>query len=276
MRWFFAALLLALAGPASASVVLHYSGPVGQVTTYRLSMKVTGRQVNLGSPRPIKAELEYELQEEVVGSDPDGGLLLQVSGRVVNMKDLTGALTGRPQILPLVNVHVSARGEILDPAATPAATIDGQALSAFLSQPLPVILPAAAVETGAIWKWEKHGAKQSNTLLSRDGPEMAHLRSRGSAPVTAEVVSKALGLTTRITGLQWQTSTLDLLLNPGLILHHKGTITLQTKSEITMEAPAGRRAFLLEMKARIDFNLDLIRLNGKPVRAGRGSGGWIQ
>jgi hypothetical protein len=256
------------APPLAAGVSLHYGGPVGQVAEYRLTTRMSGYQVSLGERRPIAAEAEWKLREEVLSCDADGSVTVRLTPRLVKMKDPTGAFNGRLANPPPVQLRLSPTGEVL------ASAIEGEAatgmleraLASLLAQPLSVVLPAEPAEVGVPWRWEKDGASQENTLLEVDeARRQARLAGTATTPLTLSERSEALGLETRLTGSETQTSTLDLLLEAGVPLRHQGTSTLRSNTEVTLESPDGPRTFSLELEATVAFDLRLLRLNGAPV-----------
>ena len=263
-----AALLLA-ATPALAAGTLTYRGTVGQVAEYRVTTRAVGEQISLGQRRPINVETEYEVREEVLACGADGSLHLQVTGRAVQVKDATHAFNGQRLDLPPLQVHVSARGEILSAgAATPGgAGMQANAAAALLAQSLPMILPPGPVEPGGLWQWERSGASQENRLveIAGEGPRIARITGTARAPIAFQERSEALGLTSDLTGTEAQTSTLDLSLDSGVTLRHKGILSLQTKTEVKMESSEGSRSFAIELRLRVDFDSRLVKLDGKPV-----------
>lgn len=258
------------ASPLSARVSLRYGGPVGQVAEYRLTTKMTGHQVSLGQRRPIAAEAEWEVREEVLSRDPDGATTRRLTARLVAKKDPTGAFTGGPSGLPVLEVRVSPTGEVLASAPEGAGTAGmlERALASLLARPVPVMLPAAPAEIGVPWRWERDGASQENTLLAVDESACggrARITSTGTAPLALAEQSEALGLGTRLTGSETQTSTLDLLLEAGVPLRHQGKSVVQSNAEVALESPAGSHTFSLALEATVAFDLRLLRLNGAPV-----------
>ncbi len=163
------------AAPLAAGVSLQYGGPVGQVAEYRLATTMTGHQVSLGQRRPIAAEAEWELREEVLSRDPDGTTALRLTARLVKMKDPTGAFSGCLASPPPLQLHLSPTGEVL--ASAPegeGAGMRERALASLLAQPLSVCLPAEPVEVGVPWRWEKEGASQENTEVALESPAGSH------------------------------------------------------------------------------------------------------
>jgi hypothetical protein len=266
--WCLLAAVALPASPLAAGVSLHYGGPAGQVAEYSLMTKMTGHQVSLGERRPIAAEAEWELREEVLSRDPDGTFTVRLTPRLVKIKDPTSAFNGRLANPPPVQLRLSPTGEVLASAAEGEAATGmlERALASLLAQPLSVVLPAEPAEIGVPWRWEKEGASQENTLLEVDeARQRARLVGTARTPLAVSERSEALGLETRLTGSQTQTSTLDLLLEAGLPLRHQGTSTLQSNTEVVLEPSAGPHTFSLELQATVVFDLRLLRLNGAPV-----------
>jgi len=262
--------MLLPARPGLAAEELVYRGELGRVAEYRVTTKATGRQISLGERRPIEVEAEYEVREEVVACDPDGSFRIQVTGRAVTVNDRSRAFGGQRFEPPPVQIHVSPRGEILGAGAIPEdglTSLRANAAAALLGQCLPVIMPSGPLEPGDRWEWEEGDAKQSNRLVEVTGgtSRVARVSGTAHAPIVLQERSEALGLTTEMTGMGRQTSTLDLLLDSGLVLRHKGNLALQTKTKVRMESPEGPRTFLIEMHLRVEFDSRLIRLGGKPV-----------
>jgi len=266
----FIVALAVSAAPALTAETLAYRAEVGRVTEYRVTTKTTGQQVSLGERRPINVEAEYQVREEVLSTDPDGNARVRVTGRTVSVKDATRAFGGPRLDLPPVELRVSPRGEILGAGAiTPegAAGMRKNATAALLAQSLPVIMPSGPVEAGMKWDWVKGDATQTNHLVETTGenPRVAHIASVARSPVVFRERSEALGMTARLTGLETQVSTLDLALDTGVTLRHKGNLVMETKTEVQMESAEGPRTFQIELRLRVEFDSRLVKLDGKPV-----------
>ena len=264
------AALAVSAAPALPAETLAYRAEAGRVTEYRVTTKARGQQVSLGERRPINVEAEYEVREEVLSTDPEGNARLRVTGRTVSVKDLTRAFGGPRLDLPPVELRLSPRGEILGAGAiTPegAPGMRENATAALLAQSLPVIMPSGPVEAGMKWEWVKGEATQTNHLVETTGenPRVARIASSARAPVVFEERSEALGMTAHLTGLETQVSTLDLALDSGVTLRHKGNLVMETKTKVRMESAEGPRTFQIEMHLRVEFDSRLVKLDGKPV-----------
>ena len=72
-------------------------------------------------------------------------------------------------------------------------------------------------------------------------------------------------MTAHLTGLETQVSTLDLALDSGVTLRHKGNLVMETKTKVRMESAEGPRTFQIEMHLRVEFDSRLVKLDGKPV-----------
>lgn len=262
---------LALAPSPAAAEMLTYRGAVGRVAEYRVTVQATGQQTSLGESRPVRVEAEYAVREEVLSCDAEGNLQLQVTGRVVKVKDTTRAFSNQRLDLPPVLLLVSPRGELLGAEALSGETgMRERAAAELLPQFLPVLLPTGPVEPGQTWEGESQGVKQTNRLLEVKAGR-ARIASQVRAPLSFADTSGALGLSTTVTGRQTQTSTLELDLISGLALQHKGNLVLQAGTEVAMETPEGRRRFPLELELRVAFESRLVRLEGRPLASGEGS-----
>lgn len=265
-----ALLLLLITASAPASEILTYRGQVGRVTEYLVTTKATGYQVSLGERKPISVEAEYQVREEVLSCDPDGTFHLQVSGHTAKVKDPTHAFGNQQLDLMPVQMQVSPNGEILRTSAvTPSGltTMRENAVAALLAQSLPVVTPSGPVAPGESWEWRSGDVVQTNRLVELVQEEVRLARISGTArgPLALSERSEALGLTTNMTGMQTQTSTLDFDLGLGIPRRHKGNLALQTNTEVQMESAQGLRAFQIRMNLRVEFDSRLVRLDGRPL-----------
>ena len=130
-----------------------------------------------------------------------------------------------------------------------------------------VIMPSGPVAAGASWESDEMGGHQENRLLSagETGDGVAHIASSGRVPLSLREESPALGVTVELAGGQSQQSELDLLIERGLVLRHRGEMSLATKEEVALALPEGGPRFLLEGDLRISFDLRLLAVDGAPV-----------
>ena len=130
-----------------------------------------------------------------------------------------------------------------------------------------MIVPSGPVAVGTSWEWDEMGGHQENRLLSLGGAggRIAHIAGSGRVPLSLGEESPALGVTVELTGMQNRESQLDLLVERGLVLRHRGEMSLATKEEVTLELPEGKPRFLLESDLRISFDLRLLKVDGAPV-----------
>ncbi len=244
---------------ARAATTLRYGGAVGQAAEYRLTATVNGQQTSLGERRPLHAEMEWELRQAVVSVEPDGTRVVEQTGRLLRLRDTTGALGAKPEPLPRVRLRISPTGEVVPPAGGSGDTggLQSRMLAALLAQPLPLVLPSDPVDPGACWAWEKGRARQTNTLV-RVADGAAELTSQSRAPIDVTERSEALGLSTQATGQVTETSTLELLLDPGLVRRHHGTATVDVTSDIELQLPEGPKQSRMELSAKVEFDLRLV------------------
>jgi hypothetical protein len=231
--------------------------------------------VSLGERRPVRIEAQLELREEVIATGPESTFLLRIRARPLEVKDPTGTFAKPDQaVWPELLLWTTAHGETL--TSSPAAADRGagpfqRSFASLMTTPLTVILPVQEVSVGESWKWEKEGTGQQGRLLSLTGvgaTSVARLSSTVAGPIALREESEALGLVTEVRGSQTQTSQLELLLGPGIVLRHKGELRLRTNSEVLMRAPGGARVFPAHSDVTIRFDLRLVGLDGGPIARG--------
>ena len=260
-----------LASPAGAQVVLSYQGPTGRVVDYRLSLQASGEQTSLGERRPIAVQAEFELREEVVATGPAGSFLLHVQARALAVKDPTGTFaTGERSRFPEVELLVTHRGEVLSSRIGTAGETGPfeRAFASLMMAPGLVVLPTGPAVVGEEWTWEEAGAFQRSRLLSVvDGAagRVAKIATSARSPLRLEERSEALGVTAHLAGEETGASELELLLDTGTTLRHKGEAHLTTNGEISLQLSQGARRFPVSSKMRVRFDLRLVRVDGRPV-----------
>jgi hypothetical protein len=264
-------LALPAPAPAAAGVLLRYGGPLGRVAEYRLTLDVTGEQVRLEERRPVRIRAELEFTEEVIAHERGDVLWLRVRARPLEVKDPTGTfVSGGRASWPEVRLRVTRRGEVLEAfldAGGDAAGPPERALASLMMQPAPVVMPTGPVAAGGAWSWERDGAHQSNRLIGLGGEgatRVARVASTGGAPIELHEGSEALGLRTRSSGEQTQTSELEVLVSSGLVTRHRGQMGVATESEVKLALPEGPETFAMRSDLQIDFDLRLVRVDGKP------------
>ena len=117
-------------------------------------------------------------------------------------------------------------------------------------------------------EWAEGPRGQRNSLVEvREvaGGPVARIASQGRGLVRLEEGSPALGLTTRVEGQQRQTSEMDLLVEEGLVVRHRGQLTLHMESETILVVAGEERVFPMQSDLSIDFDLRLRRVDGRPV-----------
>lgn len=255
-----------------SGVDLHYRRPLGQVAEYRLLLDASGEQISLGERRPVRLHAELEYREEVIACERDGVLWLRIGARPVEVREASGTFArGARGRWPKVQVRITPRGEVLDVSLATGERWPQAAERSFASlmaQVAPVVLPPRRVEVGGEWEWDQGGAHQRNRLRTIGGEgtsRVAQIGSEGRWPLELEEGSEALGIATRVSGDASQSSELDLLLAVGLVARHRGTMQVRTKSEVTLELPEGPRVFDGRSELSIQFDLELVRVDGQAV-----------
>jgi hypothetical protein len=258
----------------AAEVELRYERPLGQVATYRLGLSVTGEQVSLGERLPVRWRAEVEYREEVIARGPGEVLWLRARGRPVVVEDGTGGWRGPlAEPWPELEVRLTETGEVRETSLAvgeESANVRRRALVSLMAQPRPVVLPAAPVAVGEEWEWQDGGARQTNRLVGLEGEgeaRVARVVSEGISPLKMEERSEALGVTARLTGETRRRSELALLLGQGVPLRHQGEISLKTRSEVSLALPDGEETFVMESDLRVEFDLRLVSIEGKPAPA---------
>lgn len=265
-RWHPLLILLLMAAPPAAAEALTYHGLAGRVAEYRMTVTGTGEQVSLEVRRPVRVEAEYLVREEVVSVQPDGSLWLLVSSKAVKVTDQTGAFGATGGEFPAQRVHVSRRGEVLEAAPVKGESEPGMRAraAAVLTRPQPVILPEGPAAVGATWEWEKQGGKQTNRLEGMTGGRV-RIATSSRTPLGLQEASAALGLTAVMSGEETEAGTAEFSSELGLMVRHKGNGRVRTKTQVSMEAPDGRRTFTMALELRTAFEEQLVRVDGKPV-----------
>jgi len=283
------AALLSQPPAAPSRVQLAYRSPVGQVATYLVVFEVNGEQVSLNERRPVSIRAEAELREQVIACEEDGSFWLRVSGKLLKAQDAGGTFgAGQHADWPDVEVHMSMLGETMEARPVVSRQRAGtappysaerhagpfqQAFADVLGQPVAVVLPVGAIGVGEAWCWERNGAWQSNRLLGMSGKpcQVAHIASSGREPIALEGRSEALGVTTKVTGEQRQTSEVRLLLPQGVTATATGQMRVQTRSETVLEVPASagmtqeQQRFPMRSDLKIIFRIRLLALDGEPL-----------
>ena len=269
------ALLLApllSASPCRADEVrLEYRGRLGEVREYGLALDVRGERTSHGESRPVRVLAQLHLREEVIGIERDGVFWMRVRGEIVDVRDPTGTLaSGRYSRWPEMKVRVDPRGRLLSAtlaADRPAPGPPQRGFASLMSRIPTVIVPSGPVAVGTSWEWDEMGGHQENRLLSLGGAggRIAHIAGSGRVPLSLGEESPALGVTVELTGMQNRESQLDLLVERGLVLRHRGEMSLATKEEVALELPEGEPRFLLESDLRISFDLRLLEVDGAPL-----------
>jgi hypothetical protein len=145
-----------------------------------------------------------------------------------------------------------------------------RAFSSLMLQPAPVVLAENPVQVGDEWEWAEGPRGQRNRLVEVvevEGGQVARIASQGRGLLRLEEGSPALGLTTRVEGQQRQTSEMELLVEEGLVVRHQGQLSLHTESETVLVVAGEERVFPMRSDLSIDFDLRLLRVDGRPVRA---------
>ncbi len=273
--WPIAAVSLpALPPPEEKGVLLRYDLPLGQVAEYRIVLDVRGEQTSLGETLPLQWRAELEVTEEVVARAIDGTLWLRVRGRIVKAKDATGAFaSAMPVEYPAVQMRITPLGEVIDASVATGETAGGprdRAFIALLSQPGLPILPAYGIEEGDEWCVDTGDDRQTNTLVSLSESDLgtvALVSTSKSARIAMSEGSSSLGLHTDLGGSVAEESELRLLVQGGLVLSHKGKLEVRTNSTASLILPEGTETFDMGGNFEVDFDLQLIAIDGKPVGA---------
>ena len=269
------ALLLAPLLSATAcradEVRLEYRGRLGEVREYGLALDVRGERKSYGESRPVRIRAQFHLREEVIGVEREGVFWMRVSGQVVDVRDPTGTLaSGRYNRWPEMKVRVDPRGRLLAAslaADRPAPGPPQRGFASLMSRIPAVIMPSGPVAVGTSWESDEMGGHQENRLLSLGGAggRIAHIAGSGQVPLSLREESRGLGVAVDLTGVQNRESELDFLVERGLVLRHRGEMSLATKEEVALELPEGGQRFLLESDLRISFDLRLLKVDGAPV-----------
>jgi len=269
------ALLLApllSASPCRADEVrLEYRGRLGEVREYGLALEVRGERTSHGESRPVRVRAQLHLREEVIGIERDGVFWMRVRGEIVDVRDPTGTLaSGRYSRWPEMKVRVDPRGRLLAASLAtirPAPGPPQRGFASLMGQIPSVIVPSGPVAVGTSWESEEMGGHQENRLLSLGGAggRIAHIAGSSRVPLSLREASPALGVTVALTGVQHRESELDFLVERGLVLRHRGEISLATEEEVALELPEGEPRFLLESDLRISFDLRLLEVDGAPL-----------
>jgi hypothetical protein len=279
------------AAPSHPGVALRYDPPLGQTARYRVSLDVSGSQTSLGERLPVRWKAEGELWEEVVARGGDGSFWLRVTVETMTVTEANGAFAnslggGWPE----VRLHISATGAVIEakpaagrgrPSSPPRAGRappqgDGtgareRAIGSLMAELAPLILPDDPVARGDTWTADTAGGgRQTNRLLSVEGSgdsQVARIASSSRSPLALDEGIAELGLATQLSGEARQTSELELLVSGGLVLRHKGSTHLMTKSQVTLSLPEGEERFPMESDLTIVFDLRLRTVDGKSVSA---------
>lgn len=267
-----AVMLAPVEGLLPSGIGLEYRAPLGRVAEYELRLVVEGEQVSLEETRPVHLRAVVEFSEEVIARQSDGVIWLRIHGRPQVVRDPTGTFgAGRRGLWPDIQLRVTPRGEVLDSSVAVGSEPPGpseRAFSSLMLQPAPVVLAANPVQVGDEWEWADGSREQRNRLvelLEVEGGQVARIASEGRAQLRLEEGSPALGLTTRLEGEQRQTSEMDLLVEEGLVVRHRGQISLHMESETVLVVAGEEKVFPMRSDLSIDFDLRLLRVDGRPV-----------
>lgn len=256
---------------AGRGLLLRYDPPLGQIAEYRVALDVRGEQTSLGERRPVQWRGELSVTEEVVAKAVDGTIWLRVRERVDRAVNITGALAGAmPAEWPAVQMRITPLGEVVEVSVATGEAAAGprqRALVLLAAQPGLTVLPAGPVEPQDEWQADTADGQQVNELVSLEESHLgtvALIASRRTAGLALAEGSSALGLQTNVSGLVTQESALRLLVDRGLVLAHTGQTRLQTNSVASLDLPGGTEAFDIQADLTVDFDVQLIALDGRP------------
>jgi len=269
------ALAVITSTPASVAhggLLLRYGGHRGQVAVYRLSIRATGQQVSLGERRPISIEAKFELREEITATESAGTITVRIVPTVISARDSTGAFgNGERSRFPTVEITMDDRGEILAtrPLSEEHVGPYQRAFASLMAAP-GAVMPTGPAVVGDSWTSESNGSRQTSRLTAvRRGSYgiVARVESVIKAPIRVQEESVALGLKTTVSGNETQTSVLDLLADTGVVLRNKGVARSVTKGQAVLQLSEGPKVFSITSDIGFNFDLRLIRLDGKPIRS---------
>jgi hypothetical protein len=133
-----------------------------------------------------------------------------------------------------------------------------------------VILPTGPAAVGDSWAWECNGSRQSSRLAAvRRSPYgmVARVETTIKASIRVREESVGIGLETSVSGNETQTSVLDLLADIGIVLRNKGVARSTTNGKAVLQLTHGPKVFPIASEIALNFDLRLVRLDGKPIRS---------
>ncbi len=260
--------------PPVAGAILRYDRPVGQVARYHVALDVRGAEVSLDERIPVRWKAQFDLSEEVIAREPDGSFWLRVVSSPMVSTDGNGVFANDAAMRwPVVRLHISQRGELLEPVqpeTNDQSRAVERALASLITEAGPVTFPENPVLPRSRWTSQCAEATQTNRLVALKGApgrEVARISSMTASPLALEEEIAELGLVTSLTGQSRQTSEIEFLTASGLVRRQSGSARITTQSQVTLALPGGQQLFTLQSDLTMAFNLRLVAINGQPVSA---------